>query len=525
LSKAADMAKVSAKGGFHLFWGLVLSTVISAVGTIIVANLLIPDEMGLYFIALRAPLLIQNFRDWGVGAAMIKYSAQYNSENQVAKVKSIIFSGLVFQTLLGLLLNLSTFFIAGFLATSVFQRPGIESLIQISSFILLGGALTSTSQAVFVGLERMAYNSVAMVLQSIVKTILMAVLVVYGFGALGAVMGNIISLLMAGLTGLLLMWLVYKNFPQTDQGGMNIFENVKVMLRYGVPLSIGTIISGFLLQFYDIILPIFASDALIGNYSVALTFVVLITFFATPVTTMLLPAFSKINAEKDKKTLRSVFEFSVKYGSLFVVPVAMLVMVLARPAVFTLFGDKYESTPLFLFLLAIAYLYTAFGNLSVNNLLNGQGETRFTMKLILLTASIGFPLSYVMISQFGVIGLILTTLIAGIPALIISRVWIWKNYNLTIDWVYSGKILFSSAIPAILVYLVITQFTFSYWLQLVIGVFVFIPVFLVTALLMRTIERSDIDNLKNMTKSLGALHRVFAFFLSIVEKMMNVFRL
>ena len=44
----------------------------------------------------------------------------------------------------------------------------------------------------------------------------------------------------------------------------------------------------FLLQFYLIVLAIFVSDALIGNYSVATNFVVLITFFANPVTTMLL---------------------------------------------------------------------------------------------------------------------------------------------------------------------------------------------------------------------------------------------
>jgi O-antigen/teichoic acid export membrane protein len=525
LSKAADMAKVSARGGFHLLWGLVLSTVISSVGTIIVANLLDPSDMGLYYIALTAPNLIQNFRDWGVGAAMIKYSAQYKSENQIAKVKSVIISGLAFQTILGLLLNLFTFFIAGFLATFAYQRPAIESLIQISSFILLAGALTSTSQAVFVGLERMAYNSVTMVVQSIIKTVLMTVLVVIGFGALGAVLGNIISLLIAGLTGLLLLWLIYKNFPQSTDQGMKFLVNVKIMLKYGVPLSIGTIVNGFLLRFYDIILAIYVTDALIGNYSVAITFVILITFFATPVNTMLLPAFSKIDAEKDKDTLQSVFGFSVKYGSLLVVPVAMLVMALSRPAVFTLFGNKYESTPLFLTLLAVLYLYTAFGNLTLGNLLNGQGKTRLTMKLILLTAGIGFPLSYVLISQLGVIGLILTTLIAGIPSLIIRLVWVWKNYNLTLDWIFTGKILFSSAIPAILTYLLISYLGFANWVQLIIGIFVFLPIFLVLVLVTRTIERSDIDNLRNMTESLGPLHKLFAYFLGVVEWLMNVFRL
>jgi len=35
-TKAAEMARVSAKGGIHLLWGLVTSTVISAIGTIFI---------------------------------------------------------------------------------------------------------------------------------------------------------------------------------------------------------------------------------------------------------------------------------------------------------------------------------------------------------------------------------------------------------------------------------------------------------------------------------------------------------
>ena len=38
--KAAAMAKVSAKGGFYLFWGIIVSTVISAVGVIVLARVL-----------------------------------------------------------------------------------------------------------------------------------------------------------------------------------------------------------------------------------------------------------------------------------------------------------------------------------------------------------------------------------------------------------------------------------------------------------------------------------------------------
>ena len=305
---------------------------------------------------------------------------------------------MAFQVILGLILNLFTFAIAGVLATSVYDRPNIVNLIQISSFLLLAGALTSTAQAVFVGLEKMAYSSVNLVIQAIVKTTLMIILVVYGLGALGAVLGAIISLLIAGLTGTLLLYLVYRNF-KTSSLSINLVENIKLMLKYGLPLSVGTIVNGFLMQFYNILIANFATTALVGNYSIANTFVILIAFFATPVSTMLLPAFSKIDEKTDKQTLKSVFNFSIKYGSLLVVPVAMLVIALSKPAVFALFGDKYPSTPLFLSLLAINHLFVVTGRLSVGNLLNGQGETQLNMKFILLTAGVGLPLSYFFTSQ------------------------------------------------------------------------------------------------------------------------------
>ena len=46
MSKAVDMAKVSVRGGFHVMWGLVASTVIQAIGTIFIALLLGQETTG-----------------------------------------------------------------------------------------------------------------------------------------------------------------------------------------------------------------------------------------------------------------------------------------------------------------------------------------------------------------------------------------------------------------------------------------------------------------------------------------------
>ena len=531
MTKAAEMAKVTVKGSFHLLWGLVISTVISAVGTIYLANLLSPTDMGLYTLALAAPNLIGVFRDWGVNSAIIRYTAQFNSERKIIQVKKILTAGLLFEVVAGVVLTAISFLLSTLFA-SLYQLATITPLIQIASFTILINAFFTVAQSAFIGFERMELNSITLIVQSIIKALLIPALVILGLGVFGAVVGFTFALLIAGVTATLLLWLFYRKLPtsitrsnssahlESEEKKRGATTDIRILLKYGLPLSAAAIISTFQTQFYTILMGIYVSTDLIGNYSLATTFVVLITFFATPVTTMLFPAFSKLDPQKDQESLKSVYQFSVKYAALLVVPMTMFVMSLSGPAVSTLFGSKYASAPLFLALLAITYLFTALGSLSAANLITGQGKTNFILKLTLLTAVIGFPLSIIMTSQLGVTGIILTTLVAGLPSLIISLQWIKKNYSLTIDWASSAKILFSSAIAGASAYALQTQLSFSNLTNLLIGVIVFAVVLLPSILLTRTIDQSDIENLRQMTSSLGPVNRILSPAINLVEKLL-----
>ena len=531
MTKAAEMAKVTVKGGFHLLWGLVISTGISAVGTIYLANLLSPTDMGLYTLALAAPNLIGVFRDWGVNSAIIRYTAQFNSERKIIQVKKILTAGLLFEVVAGVVLTAISFLLSTLFA-SLYQLAAITPLIQIASFTILINAFFTVAQSAFIGFERMELNSITLIVQSIIKALLIPALVILGLGVFGAVVGFTFAFLIAGVTATLLLWLFYRKLPtsitrsnssahlESEEKKRGATTDIRILLKYGLPLSAAAIISTFQTQFYTILMGIYVSTDLVGNYSLATTFVVLITFFATPVTTVLFPAFSKLDPQKDQESLKSVYQFSVKYAALLVVPMTMLVMSLSGPAISTLFGNKYANAPLFLALLAISYLFTAFGSLSAANLITGQGKTNFILKLTLLTAVIGFPLSIIMTSQLGVTGIILTTLVAGLPSLIISLQWIKKNYSLTIDWASSAKILFSSAIAGASAYALQTQLSFSNLTNLLIGVIVFAVVLLPSILLTRTIDQSDIENLRQMTSSLGPVNRILSPAINLVEKLL-----
>jgi len=515
------MGKVSAKGSFHLLWGLVVSTVISSVATIFVARLLGSDLYGLFGIALIAPTLIGVFRDWGINQAMIRDTAQYLAEGRASEVRSILVSGLIFEVVLGIALSAVSFALSGYLAVNVFHRPEIASLMQIASISILAGGLINAATATFTGIEKMQLNSFMLIFHAIVKTVLMVGLVVLGLGTSGAILGYTAAMIAGGLIGVAFVWTQYRNLPKLGGFRFEIRAYIKSMLSYGAPLSISVILAGFLGQYYAFLLPIFyvTDNVVIGNFGIASTFVVLIGFFATPINMMLFPAFSKLDAKKDKDTMQNVYQFSVKYGSLFVVPVASLVMCLAEPAVSTLFGQTYGLAPLFLALLSFTYFFPAFGSLSVGNFLSSQGKTTFILYLTLIAVAVGLPLGYALIMLFGVLGLIATSLVTGIVTTIIPVVWVRKNYGLTVDLVSSGKIVLSSLVAATVTFLLVSELGFSSYIRLIVGVVFFALMFVAATLLTKTINKSDIENLSSMATGLGIIGKILCRILAIYQKL------
>jgi stage V sporulation protein B len=527
MSKAGDIAKVSAKGSFHVLWGLVVSTVIASVGTILIARLLGSDLYGLYTIVLTVPAIIQIFRDWGINFAMVKFTAQYRVEGRLDEIRSVFLTGILFEISVGLVLSIISFFFADFIATSIFNRPTITPLIQIISLSILIGGLVSAASAAFTGYDRLELNSVMIICQSIFKTAIIIALVILGLGTAGATIGFTVGTFVAGLIGIALIGIIYKQLPKPSSHKREIKAYLTAMLTYCMPLSFATIITSLLPQFYAFLLPIYyvVDNVPIGNYGVAGNFVVLIGFFVTPIVTMMFPAFSKLDAQKDKESLKNIFQFSIKYASLLVVPVAALVICLSKPAVEMLFGTTYITAPLFLALLALSYFYTAFGNLSLAGLLNGQGQTGVVLKMAVLTGIIGFPVGYLLVMNFGVLGLIIASLVTGVPSLIMGLRFVRKIYGVSVDWASSAKIIFSSAVSAATTYSVISELGLASWILLLLGVIIFVMILVPALLLTKAITRSDVGNLRFMLGGLGVFGGLINRVLNLIEKLMSFLRL
>ena len=236
VSKSLALGKVSAKGGANVLWGLTLSSIISAVGVMVVAGILSEAEFGVLTKALIGPTIINFIKDLGIDQALIKYTTQYKTENNTEKLKNIVIVGVVSEVILGIVFTAASLLLSGFMANTL-EKPTIAPLIQIVSFIILADALLKAAQSTFIGYGKMKHHSVTLIVHSILKTGLMVLLVTLQFGVYGASIGNAVSHLSAGLVGIALLYLVVIRKLQKQEGRLQFVSTLKSILKFGLPLS------------------------------------------------------------------------------------------------------------------------------------------------------------------------------------------------------------------------------------------------------------------------------------------------
>ncbi|MDH5200212.1 MAG: oligosaccharide flippase family protein, partial [Candidatus Bathyarchaeota archaeon] len=192
------------KGGFTLFVGSLVSFIVMAVGSILVARMLSPAEYGLYGVSFVLPSFFLLFSNWGVDTALTRFVSRYSSEGRRLEIWRLIRVGLLFNVCVGVVLSLVLFLSADFLSVLVLRRPTAGEFVRLASLLVLFQSLYSTVISVLTGLERMDLRSAVGVFQAIIKGSSSPILVYMGFGVSGPLIGQVLSYFVASVVGVLL---------------------------------------------------------------------------------------------------------------------------------------------------------------------------------------------------------------------------------------------------------------------------------------------------------------------------------
>jgi len=516
----SDIVQNSARGGMFLFVGYFFSLVLLAIGSIIVARLLGPDGYGLFTIALVVPSLILGFIDPGVGGALTRFTAKFRAEGRGDLAAGILKTGFMFKFPMSTISSFLCFIFSDILAAYVLNRPDMGMLIRLSSLMILFQTVFNFLGESFSGLDRM--EGVAMILnvEAVIKTVLSPILVILGFGVFGALVGHIISFVIAGIIGGILFLKFYRTLGKAID--FRFSSNLKSMVHYGFPLYASNLMGTILSQIQILVLAFFVSNSEIGNFNVTVRLLTLIGVLTYPFSA-LFPAFSKV--KRGSSELDSLFRLSVKYTSILVIPVTLMISILSKDIIFTLYGRIYTSAPIFLSIYVLTNLYSGLGSVVIGHLFNGTGETRLSFYSTLINFVVLLPLAFVLTQSYGVVGLLTAILISTTCSFTYSLWATIKKIKVKFDLKSSFRIYLASILSSIptLVLSLYVQFYYRF-LNLILYVSVFVFLYLTLLPIVKGVEESDIENIRLLFKNIKIIQPLIDPVLTFESKLLSIFK-
>jgi O-antigen/teichoic acid export membrane protein len=498
-----DIAKDSARGGFMLISGTAISTVILAISAILIGRFLGPGSYGQYTLAISIPQLLYLFTDLGINQGVTKFTAAFNTKQEKDRMFKLVRSALLLRALVGVLLFAINYALAEILGQIFLQRPELAFYIRIASFSILFQVIFTTASAAFVGIDKTEYSALATNIQAMAKTIMQISLVLLGLGVAGAVLGHAIGYAASAGASAVIILLLFRN-RSAATGNKRAANDFRNLVRYSAPLFASILLTGFAPLFQNFVLASYVTDAQVGNYKVALNFATLVTVLSIPITTALLPAFSKIDSAAMQK-LRLFFKHANKYTAMLIVPVTVLLIVYSTQIVSVVYGSTYESAPLFLATNCLLYFLVGIGYLTLASLFNGVGETRTTFVVNAITFLMILALCPIMTATYGVLGLIVAFLTANLAGTLYGLVKAKRKYQIELDVFSLSRIYFVSAVSAIPSVLMLVYAPFTLPANLAVGGTLYLLVYATMTPMTRIITFNELQTVTGIVQRIPVL--------------------
>ena len=494
------VARKAAGGGVYLFVGNASSTVILAVGIIIVARLLGPHDYGLYTLALTIPTLLAALSDVGMSYALVRLPAKSKSEGDPARAFRLIRLGFLLKLAVSTVAFLICYAGSALIATAVFSRPELTPFIQLAALLIVFQAIYDATTNSFNGQDLMQYSAAILVLQGVLKGTLGPTLVFIGLGITGAISGYVLALAAAGATGAAILFT--RHARSSGRAGDSASMELRALLAYGLPLYLAAVVTVFLTQYQNIVLAHFASNVEIGNFGATWNFVTFMTILSYPITTAMFPMFSKMDPKSHRGDLARGFALAVKYASLLMIPASVAVMVFSRNLIYLTYGSGYALAPQYLVLLAALYLLTAISYLVLGSFLNGIADTGTVLKMSVVTLAVYLPLGPVLAWVWGPFGLLIAYILSNATSTLYGLRQASVKHDARPNLKAGGKIILSALVAAVpTIGLIQLDGVGVGLVNLVAGGLLYAGVYLTLAPILGAVEKQDILNLRTLLGS------------------------
>ncbi len=377
---------------------------IGLVISIILARLLSPDDFGQLAILTVFINLSLNLIQTGFGNALVQTKELGKSDYSTAFYINIAISFVMVVVL---------FFLAPLIG-KIYDSDGLIAPLRFYSLSLLFGAFNSIQTAKLQREMRFKASLFARLVATILSGATGIALAYLGYGLWALVVYNFSYIVLSSIT----MFCVCRWLPKFEFSK----ERAKVLWGFGWKMLVSSFLCSIYYDLRSLIIGKKYSTDDLGYYSRGDQFPFIISHTVeTGIQSVMFPVLSKIQDQTEK--LRETLKKTVSMGCLFVFPVMMGLLVVAKPLTIILLTEKWLPSVPYMQLLCLAYASFAFSSANLTAI-KSVGRSDVYMKLEIIRRVIMVAILLVTVFAFNsvmaivigyVISLWLDVIIISIP--------------------------------------------------------------------------------------------------------------
>jgi len=347
--------------------------------------------------------------DFGMSQALIKFVAELDAREETQRINEMISTALALYFLLGGLSILLFLLFRETLVSHLFHIP--TELRSEAKFVFTGAILVSIMNLVFSvstsllkGLQRMGLTNTVIAVTQILSTLGVFIVLESGYGLKGLILKNAFIAILLGIANLCLARRIFPALRFTP--ALFRVQRAKEILRFGANIQAVNIVVLMLNPFNKTLLSNFLSLNFVTYYEVASRIISQVISFFQALADSIYPAVAEIQATRDEEAISQLHLRSIRYLTLFSLPVFTLVVILAHPFIHVWLGAEYEISASTLQILAVAWFVSMLAT-PAYLIARGLGSPHLSMYSSLATGVLSASLSILLITIIGYYGIVL----------------------------------------------------------------------------------------------------------------------
>ncbi len=355
--------------------------------------------------------------DLGIGSSFIKYIAEFHTKKDTEKINQVINCGITFYSIFAFaVMALACLFI-----NPIFRILKIPAQLYSESLFVFWVSLTifcvssifSISIAIQNGLQRMDICNKIALITSIPNVAGTIFVLTHGYGLRGLIINNGIILIAGGLIN---VSMAYKILPELSLSCRFLSKKMfGTLFGYGAKLQVARISSAISMQIDKLLITYFLSLSLVTFFQLGFSVIQQAISVVLLFLSALIPAFSEIDAQGARDKLIDGYIRGTKYLALITIPFFIFIMAAAHQIMSIWMGPGYDRSAWVIQILAIGWGTAVISGMR-SVVVQAIAKTEIEMKAGLIAAVFNIPLSIILITKFGFLGVAIGTSISLIAS-------------------------------------------------------------------------------------------------------------